>query len=117
MALCTRCHSPAGAHCIDGLRFCPSCIRGQLKAYKTEHSRVQEAMFCFERAIKLFYWSCVVFPYTEGEGMDIAIGDEILSLLNGSADNDGPAYDSAMVRTVPVHLCPSRFGAPKELCL
>ena len=53
-------------------------------------------MFCYERAIKLFLWSCVVFPYTEGEDMAIAIGDEILSLLGGSADNPEPAYDEAM---------------------
>ena len=49
-----------------------------------------------ERAAKLLLWSCLIYQYSEVEGLEVPIGDEILSLFGGSSESPGPCINSAM---------------------
>jgi hypothetical protein len=53
-------------------------------------------MFSMERAAKLLLWACLAYQYSEVQGLEVPIGDEILSLLDASTDNPGPAMDALM---------------------
>lgn len=62
-------------------------------------SRLQEGMFSVERAAKLLLWTCLMYQYTEVEGMEVPIGNEILTLFGADAHDPSPAINAAMAMT------------------